>query len=65
MEEKGKTEELVSTRWLAENLDNLSDSIRIIEVSDMKHPEAYSEGHIPGAVHWPWKESLWDVAMRV
>ena len=64
MEKQEEAEKLVSTRWLAENLGTLSDSIRIIEVSDMKNPEAYTEGHIPGAVYWPWKESLWETTMR-
>jgi thiosulfate/3-mercaptopyruvate sulfurtransferase len=63
MEKKGEaSKKLISSRSLEENLDN--PSIRIIEVSDMKNPEAYFEGHIPGAVHWPWKESLWDPVMR-
>lgn len=63
MEKKEKAaEKLVSSRFLAENLDN--PLIRIIEVSDMKNPDAYFEGHIPGAVHWPWKESLWHPTMR-
>ena len=62
MEYHGKTEKLVSTHWLAENLDN--SSIQIIEVSDMKNPKAYFEGHIPGAIYWPWKETLWDPTMR-
>jgi thiosulfate/3-mercaptopyruvate sulfurtransferase len=39
-------------------------AIRIVEVSDMKAPELYFEGHIPGAVYWPWKESLWDATQR-
>lgn len=64
MEKQLKAEQLVSPRWLAENLDSLPDSIRIIEVSDMKNPEAYFEGHIPGAIYWPWKEALWDSTMR-
>ena len=62
MECHGKTEKLVSTHRLTEKLDN--PSIRIIEVSDMKNPKAYFEGHIPGAIYWPWKETLWDPTMR-
>ena len=64
MEKQGEAEKLVGTRWLAENPDTVLDSIRIIEVSDAKNPEVYTEGHIPGAVCWPWKESLWDATMR-
>jgi thiosulfate/3-mercaptopyruvate sulfurtransferase len=57
-------EKLVSTSWLTDNLGTLLDSTRIVEVSDMKNPNAYFEGHIPGAVHWPWKKTLWDATMR-
>ncbi len=48
---------LVSTAWLAEHLDD--SNIRIIEVGALG-PPTYGDGHIPGAIHWPWKESLWD-----
>lgn len=39
---------LVDTEWLSTNLNH--DSLRII---DMRIPEAYSHGHIPGAVNIP------------
>lgn len=45
---------LVSTDWLAENLDN--DKIRIIESNE--DPLLYSTGHIPGAVHIDWTTDL-------
>lgn len=54
-------EMLVTTGWLAGHLDD--PGIRIIEVSAMG-PPTYGDGHIPGALHWPWKESLWDRAQR-
>lgn len=53
---------LVSTAWLADHLED--PSIRIIEIGDMRTPDIYFEGHIPGALHWPWKESLWDASRR-
>jgi thiosulfate/3-mercaptopyruvate sulfurtransferase len=53
---------LVTTTWLEENLE--SPSIRIVEVSDMRDPRIYFEGHIPGAVYWPWQESLWHPTDR-
>jgi thiosulfate/3-mercaptopyruvate sulfurtransferase len=53
---------LVSPAWLAENLTN--PSVRIIEVTDMRNPKAYSESHIPGAICWPWMESLWHITSR-
>ncbi|MFH1489016.1 MAG: sulfurtransferase [Pseudomonadota bacterium] len=57
-----KNDAVVEPAWLAENLDN--PSVRIVEVSDMKNPEAYLEGHIPGAINWPWMESLWHPTDR-
>lgn len=45
---------LVSTGWLAENLDNAG--LRIIEVDE--DTEAYSRDHIPGAIAWDWSKDL-------
>ena len=39
---------LVSTEWLADNLNN--EHLRIIEVS--VNPGVYERGHIPGAVNF-------------
>ena len=52
---------LVTTEWLAAHLDD--PGIRVIEVGALG-PPTYGDGHIPGALHWPWKESLWDQARR-
>ena len=54
-------EMLVTTEWLAAHLDD--PAIRLIEVGALG-PPTYGDGHIPGALHWPWKESLWDRARR-
>ena len=54
-------EVLVSTEWLANHLDD--SSIRVVEVGAFE-PTTYDNGHITGAMHWPWKESLWDKAKR-
>jgi len=54
-------EMLISTEWLADNLND--PGIRVIEVSALG-PPTYGDGHIPTALHWPWKESLWDRAQR-
>ncbi|MGA2783409.1 MAG: sulfurtransferase [Candidatus Bathyarchaeia archaeon] len=62
MQQGEESEELVSCHWLAENL--ASDSMRIVEVIDGANLDVYSEGHIPGAIYWRWKESLWDDTMR-
>ena len=53
---------LVNTAWLGDHLKD--PNVRIIEVGDMSSPDIDREGHIPGALHWPWKESLWDVLRR-
>lgn len=45
---------LVSTDWLASNLDD--PSLRIIEVDE--DTEAYGRGHIPGAIAWNWSTDL-------
>ena len=52
---------LVSPEWLVENLDN--PTIRIVEMSSLGEP-TYGDGHIPGAIHWLWKETLWDQRIR-
>lgn len=51
---------LVSTEWLASNLDN--KNIRIIEVS--VNPGVYERGHIPGAVNLSWHQDLNDTVRR-
>ena len=45
---------LVTTEWLAENLDN--PGLRIIEVDE--DVAAYAKSHIPGAVAWNWTTDL-------
>ncbi len=53
-------EVLVSTDWMAQNLNN--PSLRIVEVDvDTK---AYDEGHIPGAIGWAWNTQLCDTVQR-
>jgi 3-mercaptopyruvate sulfurtransferase SseA len=56
MQQPVETDRLVNPAWIAENLDN--PSVRIVEVSDMKNPEAYFEGHISGARHLFYAELL-------
>ena len=53
---------LVDSAWIAENRDN--PDVRIVEIGSLKDPDAYKAGHIPGAIHWPWQESLWHPTMR-
>lgn len=52
---------IVTTDWLAEHLDD--PGVRIVEAEAMGEP-TYYKGHIPGAIYWPWKESLWDQYTR-
>ncbi len=51
---------LVSTKWLADNLD--AGNVRVIEVS--VNPEVYERGHIPGAINFAWHTDLVDQVRR-
>lgn len=51
---------LVTTDWLAENLDQ--PGIRLIEVS--VNPGVYERGHIPGAINFVWHTDLVDPVAR-
>lgn len=55
-----KPEVLVTTEWLAQNLDD--PSVKIIEVSEAE--ELYAEGHIPGAHAVSWTHDLRDGLRR-
>lgn len=58
---KNKTESpLVSTEWLAENLNNAN--IRVIEISTV--PGDFERAHIPGAVNFSWHKDLNDPVRR-
>ena len=51
---------LVSTDWLADNLQN--PSVRVVEVS--VNPGVYERGHIQGAVNFRWHTDLVDTVQR-
>ncbi|MDR1976189.1 MAG: sulfurtransferase [Campylobacteraceae bacterium] len=51
---------LVSTEWLANNLNN--PKVRVIEVS--VNPGVYERGHIPGAINFSWHTDLNDKVKR-
>lgn len=51
---------LVTTEWLAANLDH--PGIRLIEVS--VNPGVYERGHIPGATNFVWHTDLVDPVAR-
>ena len=51
---------LVSTDWLAQNLDN--PQVRVIEVS--VNPGLYERAHVPGAVNFSWHNDLNDKVRR-
>ncbi len=51
---------LVTTQWLASNLNNAN--IRIVEVS--VEPGVFERGHIPGAVNFRWHTDLVDQVKR-
>ena len=54
------SEVLVSTSWLAENLD--TQGLRIVESNE--DPLLYKTGHIPGAVEIDWARDLNDPITR-
>jgi thiosulfate/3-mercaptopyruvate sulfurtransferase len=53
-------EALVSTDWVAENLDN--PNVRLVESNE--DPLLYATGHIPGAVEVDWTRDLNDPLRR-
>ena len=53
-------EAIVSTDWVAANLD--SPSTRLVEVD--VDTTAYESGHLRGAVGWNWKRELQDQTVR-
>jgi rhodanese-related sulfurtransferase len=53
-------EVLVSTDWVAQNLN--SPNLRLVEVD--VDTSAYDQGHIPGAVGWNWQTQLQDNIRR-
>lgn len=55
-----KPDVLVSTDWVAENLNN--PNVRIVESNE--DPLLYPSGHIPGAVQVDWTQDLNDPVLR-
>jgi thiosulfate/3-mercaptopyruvate sulfurtransferase len=55
---------LVDPAWLEEHLED--PGVRIIEIGGMgqEQMQAYTTGHIPGALGWEWKSMLWDSRVR-
>ncbi len=53
-------ESLVSTRWVAEHLND--PTVKIVEVD--VDTSAYAKGHIPGAIGWNWQTDLNDRVRR-
>lgn len=51
---------LVTTDWLAQNLDNAK--VRVVEVS--VNPGLYERAHVPGAVNFSWHNDLNDRVRR-
>ena len=60
MSEYQRPEALVSTDWVAQNLN--SPNLRLVEVD--VDTSAYDQGHIPGAVGWNWQTQLQDNIRR-
>ena len=64
MTSSGNESALVTPAWLHERLDD--PALRIIEIAGMgeEQMQAYRSGHIPGALGWEWKSTLWDSHAR-
>src|SRR5215470_14945151 len=60
MSEYKHPEVLVSTEWVAQNLN--APNTRLVEVD--VDTSAYDQGHIPGAVGWNWQTQLQDSVRR-
>jgi len=60
MSDYNHPEVLVSTRWVAQNLN--APGLRLVEVD--VDTTAYDKGHIPGAVGWNWQTQLQDNVRR-
>ena len=61
MTEYAHPEMLVSTQWVEDHLENLSE-LRLVEVD--VDTSLYEQGHIPGAVAWNWENQLQDQVRR-
>jgi thiosulfate/3-mercaptopyruvate sulfurtransferase len=64
-EEYAKPDVLVTTDWVADNLEDFQDddsAHRLVEVD--VDTTSYDEGHIPGAVGWNWETQLADDTRR-
>ncbi len=60
MAEYAQPDVLVSTDWVAQHLDD--PTVKLVEVD--VDTEAYSQGHIKGAVGWNWTTQLNDSVRR-
>ncbi len=60
MADYARPDSLVTTDWVAENLNN--PKVRLIEVD--VDTAAYDTGHIAGAVGWNWKKDLETEVVR-
>jgi thiosulfate/3-mercaptopyruvate sulfurtransferase len=60
----GRQAALVTPEWLASHSND--PNVRLIEIAGMgqEQKQAYTAGHLPGAVCWSWKEMLWDSHKR-
>jgi len=51
---------LVSTQWVADNVNR--PTVRVVEVD--VDTAAYNEGHVPGSIAWAWNTQLCDTVRR-
>ncbi len=48
-----RSDRLATADWIVSHLK--SDGLAVV---DCREPEEYAEGHIPGALNWPWEQAL-------
>lgn len=53
---------LVDVDWVRDHLDD--NRVRIVEIGYEPDIDDYSDGHIPGALNWFWKDCYWDSSTR-
>ena len=61
--ESSNNPEIVSTKWLNDNLTNLN--LKIVQVSFTNDDTQFQKEHIPGSVWWYWKSVLWHETDRI
>lgn len=59
-----RTPALVTAEWLEANL--YQEDICVVDVTGLhtENMQSYRDGHVPGAICWPWRDAFWDRTRR-